>query len=82
MNITLLKHKSKNKLKGNDFENWNQYVNEQRMLFKEYDNEPFYLTHKFDSRGRLYSNGHNINYQSDEYNKALFNLAKKEVCTG
>tara|TARA_B100000929_G_scaffold108179_1_gene85700 strand:- start:7125 stop:8036 length:912 start_codon:yes stop_codon:yes gene_type:complete len=39
----------------------------------------FYLTHKFDKRGRLYSQGYHINIQSTEYKKALINFAKKEV---
>lgn len=39
----------------------------------------FYLTWKFDFRGRMYSQGYHINIQSTEYKKALINLAHKEV---
>lgn len=34
----------------------------------------FYFAHKFDKRGRVYSQGYHINIQSTEYKKALINL--------
>ena len=33
-------------------------------------NDEFYLGHRFDKRGRLYSDGYLLNYQSDEWGKA------------
>lgn len=39
----------------------------------EHGNE-FYFTHKFDKRGRVYSQGYHVNIQSTEYKKALINL--------
>lgn len=44
----------------------------------EYGNK-FYVTHKFDKRGRLYSQGYHVHIQSTEYKKALINLTKKET---
>lgn len=41
----------------------------------------FYLTWKYDFRGRMYSQGYHINIQSTDYKKALINFAKKEVIT-
>lgn len=41
------------------------------------DNE-FYLTHKFDKRGRIYSQGYHVNYQGNPWNKAVIELADKE----
>jgi len=41
----------------------------------------FYLTWKFDFRGRQYSQGYHVNIQSTGYKKSLINLAKKEVIT-
>ena len=37
----------------------------------------FYLTYRFDKRGRLYSQGYHVNIQSTEYKKALINLAER-----
>ena len=39
----------------------------------------FFFTHKYDKRGRLYSQGYHINIQSTDYKKSLINLAKGEV---
>lgn len=39
----------------------------------EHGNE-FYFTHKYDKRGRVYSQGYHVNIQSTEYKKALINL--------
>lgn len=41
-----------------------------------------YLTHKFDRRGRCYASGYHINTQGTDYNKAVLQLAKKEVVNG
>jgi hypothetical protein len=42
----------------------------------------FYLTWKYDKRGRVYSGGYHITVQGTDYKKSLLNLAKKEVITG
>jgi len=39
----------------------------------------FFLSWKFDKRGRMYSMGYHVNIQSTEYKKALINLANKQV---
>ena len=39
----------------------------------------FWLTHKYDRRGRTYCVGYHINSQGTEYNKAVLELARKEV---
>lgn len=36
----------------------------------------FYFTHKYDKRGRLYSQGYHVNIQSTEFKKAIINLAE------
>lgn len=41
----------------------------------------FYLTHKYDKRGRIYSCGYHINYQSNSYAKAQLEFANKELIT-
>lgn len=40
-----------------------------------------YLTHKYDRRGRCYASGYHINTQGTDYNKAVLQLAAKEVLT-
>lgn len=41
----------------------------------------FYLTHKYDRRGRCYASGYHINTQGTDYNKAVIQLAHKEEIT-
>lgn len=41
----------------------------------------FYITHKYDMRGRLYSQGYYLHIQGNSYKKSLMNLAKKVVIT-
>lgn len=41
----------------------------------------FYLTHKYDRRGRTYAVGYHVSSQGDDYRKACLELARKEVCT-
>lgn len=39
----------------------------------------FYLTHKYDKRGRIYCQGYHVNYQGAPWNKAVVQLADKEL---
>lgn len=39
----------------------------------------FYLTHKYDKRGRVYCQGYHVNYQGNAWNKAVVELAEKEL---
>jgi hypothetical protein len=39
----------------------------------------FWLTHKYDKRGRVYCQGYHINYQGAPWNKAVVQLADKEI---
>lgn len=41
--------------------------------------DELYLTHKYDRRGRCYASGYHVNYQGTDYNKAVLELANKEV---
>ena len=42
------------------------------------EDNPFYLTHKIDKRGRIYSQGYAINVQGNSYQKSLIDLVKKD----
>ena len=63
-----------------------------RKMFEKYDRtakdvitalsihtDSFYLTHKYDKRGRVYCQWYNINYQGAPWNKATIQLADKEL---
>lgn len=39
----------------------------------------FYLTHKYDKRGRVYCQGYHVNYQGTPWNKAVVEFVNKEV---
>lgn len=39
----------------------------------------FYMTHKYDKRGRVYCQGYHVNYQGNPWNKAVIELADKEI---
>lgn len=41
----------------------------------------FYLTHKYDKRGRSYSQGYHINYQGNTWNKAVIEFEEGEFIT-
>lgn len=41
--------------------------------------DDFYLTHKYDKRGRVYCQGYHINYQGAPWNKATIEFADKEL---
>jgi len=42
----------------------------------------FYITWKYDKRGRVYSAGYHITVQGTDYKKSLLNLAKQEIIEG
>lgn len=39
----------------------------------------FYLTHGYDKRGRSYTKGHHVNYQGNDWNKAVIEFADGEI---
>ena len=41
--------------------------------------EEFYLTHKYDKRGRVYCQGYHVNYQGNTWNKAVIEFVQGEV---
>jgi hypothetical protein len=59
---------------------WDHKLEAKRVYDMLGDNE-FYLVWQYDSRGRIYSHGHHVNFQSYAYKKALLNLNHFEVLT-
>lgn len=42
----------------------------------------FYLTHRYDARGRCYAQGYHLNPQGNDWNKAVIEFADKEIVNG
>ena len=61
----------------------NRVLNKKKFLkvINEYLGIPFHFVWRYDSRGRSYSSGYDLNLQSNEYGKALLSLHKKELIT-
>jgi len=51
------------------------------LLIAKQSNE-FYLTHKVDKRGRIYSQGYHLNTQGTPFKKAMVELANEELIEG
>lgn len=70
----------------------NEDFQKRRKAFEKYDSVSretinkifgessiFYLTHAYDKRGRMYCQGHHINYQGTDWNKAIVEFAEEEI---
>ncbi len=44
--------------------------------------QPFYLTHRYDKRGRCYAQGYHVTTQGNAWNKAMVEFAEREVVMG
>lgn len=62
-------------------EQFNRMAKVSKQVYQEIldQGNEFYLTHKYDKRGRLYSQGYHINIQSTDYKKSLISLAQGEL---
>lgn len=60
------------------FEKFNEIAIDYMQLVTELDNE-IYFTHKYDKRGRTYCQGYHLNYQSNDWCKAVIHLANEEL---
>jgi hypothetical protein len=61
----------------------NRNLNKKKFLrvIDEYLGHKFHFVWRYDSRGRSYSSGYDLNLQSNEYGKALLSLYNKELIT-
>lgn len=63
-----------------DADNFNLYKDQQYKLLDIYESiDCFYMAHRVDNRGRIYSQGFHINPQGNSYKKAMIELAKAET---
>ena len=60
-------------------DNWHLMLKQTEIATKLLEGKIFYLTHKYDTRGRCYAQGWHITYQGDSYCKAMIELANTEV---
>lgn len=63
------------------FEKYDRTAHDVIGLLTQEGNE-FYLTHKYDKRGRIYCQGYHVNYQGTAWNKAVIEFADKEPLNG
>ena len=61
----------------------NRIMNKKQFsrVIDEYLGKHFYFVWRYDSRGRSYSSGYDLNLQSNEYGKGLLSMHKKELIT-
>lgn len=60
-------------------EHWKIFLKQTEFVHGMIGDNPFFLTHKFDTRGRVYDMGYHVHTQGDSYSKAVIQLANKEV---
>ncbi|WP_432481737.1 hypothetical protein [Moraxella sp. ZY200743] len=61
---------------------FNMFVQQFEVMTKHLRNQTLYFTHKYDKRGRVYSQGYHYNPQGSSFEKACLNLKTKEYITG
>ena len=63
------------------FEKYDRVAHDVMDKLVQHGNRLF-MTHKYDKRGRTYCQGYHINYQGTSWNKAVVQLAEKEMVDG
>jgi len=64
-----------------DLSNFQQHMLQARKIYNILGSDRFWLTWQYDSRGRIYSHGHHVNFQSYAYKKAMLNFDHYEILT-
>ena len=59
-------------------EAFNDQIRDSKELYAMYQDKPFWFVWQYDSRGRVYTHGYHIAFQSYEYKKALLSFDKYE----
>jgi hypothetical protein len=58
-----------------------KHVTQARRVYAILGSEQFWLVWQYDSRGRAYSHGHHVNFQSYEYKKAMLSFGHERIIT-
>ena len=64
------------------FEKYDRTARDVMQMIEVSGNGEFFLTHRYDKRGRCYSQGYHINYQGNPWNKAVIEFARSETVEG
>lgn len=77
----VLNLRDKQRIIQQQHQNWNRHIEQSQYFYKHImlNNNLMYMTHKYDKRGRIYSQGYHINPQGASYKKAIIDLAQQEV---
>lgn len=88
---TMVKNKWRNLDKAKEGESKEDF-NKRKRAFEKYDRtakdvinllckegNEFYLTHRYDKRGRIYCQGYHVTYQGAPWNKAVIEFAEQEI---
>lgn len=62
-----------------EIQNHIKHVTQARRIYGVLGQEQFWLAWQYDSRGRIYSHGHHVNFQSHEYKKAMLSFGPERV---
>lgn len=78
--LTHCKNQNKNPPKTmQEINNFNKFSSMQKSIAESYAKQgKFYLTHRYDKRGRIYPTGYWLNYQGNDFGKALVQFYNKE----
>lgn len=89
--VAFVQNQWRNLDKQKEDESWDEF-RKRKEAFEKYDTiahdviqavqaqgDRFWLTHRYDKRGRVYSQGYHINYQGNDWNKACIEFADGEV---
>lgn len=80
--LSLVEEEPKNKPEdAQQLKNWNEFKKQSYEFYHLMVSQGnrFYLTNKWDKRGRMYCQGYHISYQAAAFKKAMIELADKEV---
>lgn len=58
---------------------FDKYDRDSKNVMELIGDEEFYCTHRVDMRGRIYCQGYHVNYQGNDWNKAVVEMAEKEI---
>lgn len=61
---------------------WQQYQEQFEVLSELLKDKTLYFLHKYDKRGRIYTQGYHFSNQGTSFEKACLNLKTKELITG
>ena len=64
-----------------DHQDFVSHLHQSQYIYNLLGAHPFWFAWQFDSRGRIYSHGYHVNFQSHEYKKAMLSFNKFEHLT-